>query len=220
MGQPGYPQPGYPQPGYQQGFQQQGFQQPPFPAPPGPPKSRTGLIVGIVVAAVVVLGGGGTAAFLLSHKSAQPDQRVGRYTTQTACPKLNAPPYTFTTTSPSKIDSTILQDLTEDCTAKLDPNQPDTSADVTVQTYLGPGGLGVVERNPPTGGQTVSGNGFESPVNVAYASDSNSQRCVFRYSRSNETVRISFFSMAGVHDQATCLSLGLPLAKQLYRQIG
>ncbi len=75
QGQPGYPQgqPGYPtgQPGYP-------TPQPPgYPAPggypgaptPPPKKSKTGLIIGIVVAALLLAGGGIAAYLLLKPKS-------------------------------------------------------------------------------------------------------------------------------------------------------
>ena len=215
----GYPQPGVPQPGVpRQGYPQAGFGQPGFAQSPGPRKSRTGLIIGIVVAAVVVLGGGGITALMLSRNSGQGDQTVGRYTKQPDCTKLGAPPYKFTTVLPSKED-TVMQALNESCQDAVGEAQT-VVATVALQTYLGPGGPGVAQRDMDGAGQLVSGNGFENPVAVQYQSDANGQRCVFRYNRSNEIVDIVFVSMTGVHDRAGCLSAGLPLVKQLYSQIG
>jgi hypothetical protein len=210
--QPGYPQqPGYPPPGYQQGY--------PAPRSGGPRKSRTGLIVGIVIAVVVVLGGGGATAFFLLRNSGHGDQRIGRYTTEPACSKLDAPPYRFTAASPATSDS-VLDSIGEDCTANLGDDPSGVSASVNLSTFLGPGGIGVAQRSLTSLGTPLSGHGFENPVDVSYQSDTNGRRCNFQYYRSNELIRITFYAMTGVHDQASCLSTGLPIVTTLYRQIG
>lgn len=197
---------------------QQGFAPPGFaPPPPGPRKARTGLIVGIVVGVVVVLGGGATA-FMLLRNSGTTDQSVGRYTKQTSCTKLSAPPYTFTTEQPSKADS-VAQILVEECD-DTSGEAGSAAAQVMIHTYLGPGGPGVAQRDMDGAGQLVSGTGFENAPAAAYQSDNNGQRCVFRYYRSNEDVDISFFDMTVAHDRAGCVRAGMPLVKQLYQQIG
>ncbi|MFE3261933.1 hypothetical protein ACFXPS_25010 [Nocardia sp. NPDC059091] len=105
IGQQGYPQqPGYPQDaGYAQqpGFQQNpGFpQQPGFP-PPQPPKSNTGLIIGVVLGAIVVLAVAVGAIVLVSKKddSSQADAT----TTTTTSFATSAPATTRSAPTTSK----------------------------------------------------------------------------------------------------------------------
>jgi hypothetical protein len=170
----------------------------------------------LIVIVVVLLGG--AAVFLLLDRTSQ---ATGRYTTQPACAKLNVPPYTFTTTTPSGMADSSVRDVREECTAVLGPDPSDGSADLTLDTYLGSGGVGVARGDTAGDDQQVPGNGFENPVNVTFQSSLGiGKSCDFRYYRSNEHVDLIFISLPGVQDRDGCVNVGLPIVAKLYALTG
>lgn len=239
MGQPyqGQPYPGpvqgQPYPG-QQGYPQQGFpqgyQQPPFPGPAGPRKSRTGLIVLIVVLVVVVVGGGTTALVLLTGKGGDTSNASGpagaptpvssstpapyRYQKVIAnCTQLDGGPFTFIPKNPAMSQGQIVGG---ECAGSTQLNGEEVGVGVEFMIFNTANGVAAAAQSArQDGGQQVSGTGFENPPYVNFTGE-----CMIDYSRSNEAIKLQFMGLPGVHDQASCNSIGMTYAQQYYKLIG
>ncbi|HEX4221411.1 MAG TPA: hypothetical protein VHZ97_03550 [Pseudonocardiaceae bacterium] len=227
--QPGYPgnQPPYPQqpyPGYPQGYQQ------PFPGPPGPRKPKAGIVVLIVALALVVVGGGTTALVLLtkakhdnttqvvatpttSSPATPTTSTVLRYQHMPPCGQLNSAPFSFT-----KPQQAVNQDDTSGlCDGGL-AGQSGAEVSVQMQIFNGPNGVdGAAQwaKEMSGGGQQVSGTGFENAPYVTFPAV-----CEISYTRSNEYVLLEFEPLPGVTDLASCRTVGMTYAQQLYKLIG
>lgn len=193
--------------------------------PPVSRRSRTGLIVSIVVVALLLVGGGVTALMLLNRPA--PQARVpapkrapvadGRYQTLTRCARLTSPPFTF---DPKDATGTWEGRTVNVCMGTVGVRR----VTVAMTLYSGPNAeakavLGSVPSPSEGDFQRQNGTGFENSPFVGYNGDYG-PLCTATYRRSNIDVRIDFPTMSGVADTPGCVNAIMPYVKQLYALIG
>lgn len=189
-------------------------------------RSRTGLIVSIVVVAVVLVGGGTAALMLRGHPAPQAHDAPavtsapaanGRYQMLIKCAKLTSPPFTF---DPEDEPATSNHRTAKVCMGTFGAQR----VDVAMTLYSGPNAeasavQGSLPWSTDNGFQRLDGTGFENAPFTGYNGDYG-PLCTAIYRRSNIDVRIDFPTLSNVSDRASCTSAIMPYVKQLYALIG
>ncbi|HEY4460351.1 MAG TPA: hypothetical protein VGN81_38935 [Pseudonocardiaceae bacterium] len=189
--------------------------------PPVSRRSRTGLIVSIVVLAVVLVGGGTAVLMLLNHPAPQAQvpapPHSGPYQSLIKCAKLTSPPFTF---DPEDEPTTAEGRTAKVCMGTFGAQR----VQVAMTLYSGSN----AEDNAVRGSlpwtidkdfQRLNGTGFENAPFTGY-NDDYGPICTAIYRRSNVDVRIDFPTLSNVSDRASCTSAIMPYVKQLYALIG
>jgi hypothetical protein len=185
-------------------------------------RSRTGLIVGIVVVALVLIGGGTTALMLINRPAPQaqvpkrgPD---GHYQTLMTCASLTAPPFTF---EPNNDSFTHDGATDRVCSGTFGAHR----VSVAMIVFSGPTGEAkAVAASVPYQStyqymQRLNGTGFENAPLVGFIGDEGPM-CEAAYRRSNLKVEIDFPNLPGGTDTASCTSAIMPYVRKLYAEIG